>query len=139
MIELHHPATGNTITVPDERVAAIHAESGWVIVPTADEQAVVERPAEGAPPRKWLAYAAAIGLEVDETSIGSVEQLIALIDGHAPADPNVPPDHADELIAWIGDDPERARLADEAESERPAPRKTVTEHIASVLNPSQED
>ncbi len=92
-VEIHNPATGRTIVVADDRVAAVHARSGWERTDALAQQA-------------------------DETM----------------------PEHADDLIAWIGDDPERAHQALEAESTRPKPRTTVTEHIESVLDTeSQED
>jgi len=50
------------------------------------------------------------------------------------------PTTAAELIDWIGDDIDRATQAQATEADRPDPRKTVLEHIESVLNPpSKED
>lgn len=94
-IELHHPATGNTITVDDERAAAVHAESGWERV-DAGSAPEPERPAEGAPPRKWLAYAAAVGLDVDESQFESLDELVAEIDAHLASPVAVEDDEADE-------------------------------------------
>lgn len=46
------------------------------------------------------------------------------------------PDKADDLVTWIGDNPDRAAAALEAEQARPKPRTTVTDHIAKVLDPN---
>lgn len=93
-IELTHPDTGASTTVATEKAAAIHERSGWVRT-AIKATSGPERPADNAPGRKWLAYAAELGHQVDETQFESMEELIAHIDGlgAAPA-PEVPADES---------------------------------------------
>lgn len=60
------------------------------------------------------------------------------------ADSDQIPDGAKAVVAWIGQDPDKAAAALIAEQSRPKPRKSVLDHIETVTTPvtpdeSQED
>jgi hypothetical protein len=77
----------------------------------------------------------------DQARIAELEAELAALKGDpTPNDPAAMPEKAGERIAWIGDDPDRAAqaLADE-QARGDNSRKTVTDHIESVLDPTPND
>lgn len=54
--------------------------------------------------------------------------------------PNVPSGlNADETVAWVADDPERAQAALEVEQDSDSPRSTVTGKVEKVAAAGDED
>lgn len=84
--------------------------------------------------------------DADKARIAELEAELARLKGEAdPAGPGQEdphtevPDKAEDVIDWIGDDQKRAVLARDVENVRPKPRKTVTDHIESVLDTNPND
>ncbi|WP_326828682.1 hypothetical protein OIE13_22340 [Streptosporangium sp. NBC_01810] len=69
---------------------------------------------------------------------------VRLVDGEPPKpapDPDEPPARSDllnidgtaaEVLAWVGDDPDRARAAIEAESTKDRPRSTLLKRLEEI-------
>lgn len=77
--------------------------------------------------------------QAEAERIAELEAELARLKGEKVAEPetdltDVPAGTVDEVIAWIGDDPERAQAALDAEDQRDKPRTTLTDHARSVLN-----
>lgn len=68
--------------------------------------------------------------------VARIAELEAQLDAYRTGQAGDLPTTAAELIDWVGSDPDRARQAQALEAARPDPRKTVIEHLESVLNPS---
>lgn len=65
-----------------------------------------------------------------------VEDLEDLVEAEADtegADEDVPDGSIDDVLAWVADDPGRARVALAAELDRPKPRKTLVEDLEDLV------
>ena len=76
--------------------------------------------------------------DADKARIAELEAELARLRGTTEPEPtadltDVPAGTAPEVIDWIGDDPDRAQAALDAENQRDKPRSTVTDHATAVL------
>lgn len=121
-VKVRHGDTGEEHMVTPEVADALDAQNNaWERVggPVSDTAKAVERATAPLHAR-----------------IAELEAQVAELGGNAGDDL---PSTAAELIDWIGDDPDRATQAQAAEADRPDPRKTVLEHIESVLNTTSKE
>lgn len=108
---------GRQEKVTPEAANAIHGHNGWT---RDDDPDSIE---------------ARIADAVDQATAPLLARIAELETQAPPAgNPADMPENAADVIAWIGTDADRARTAADAEAQRPSPRKTVTDHIESVIN-----
>ncbi len=69
----------------------------------------------------------------DMNALSDVELRERIVEGREHASGRVPDGTVSELRAWIGEDPDRARAALEAEEGRSLVRKGLTEYASRVL------
>lgn len=115
-------------------VANVHAGGGW----WGPDYGVTEPPPEVAAeitnPAAWADdddVDAADGAEPDDSSSLDREKVAAALVGTP--DPDAVPDgRIEDVVAWVGDDPDRARRALDTENATSRPRVTLVEHLEVI-------
>lgn len=120
VVQVHDAGDGGSIVVTHD---------GYPTLVTADDQLVFGPEAIGG--RLDVAGVAAPVVSVDEESVDDA--------GGGPLDDvEVPDGTAAEVLAWVGDDPDRAGQALAHERARDRPRASVTGPLEKLLTPEQE-
>ncbi len=154
-VTVHHPDEGTEQVTPEVASALLSGSYGPWTRDGADQARIDELEAELDKIRvddpdsetsrlkavikeleESLDYVVIVGHEQDERI---AELTKATSDPASNGQDDVIPEKAEDLITWIGDDADRAAAAHAAETQRDKPRKTVTDHIESVLNPTPND
>lgn len=118
----------------DERTVTVHHPDRGTAQVTPEVAKALEAGSYGAWQRD----------EADKARIAELEAELARLKGDETPEPtadltDVPAGTVAEVIGWIGDDPDRAQAALDAEAQRDKPRTTVTDHARSVLdNPTHD-
>lgn len=138
-------AEGDVVQLDPADAEWIERDSPGVLAEHGDDSDLAAPPAAagGARPRHNgdpdAAEAAAATKE--RLDAESVFRQTATGDGVVPgkkATPEVPTGSASEVLAWVGNDPDRAQAALDAERERDAPRTTLTAGLERIAAQRQQ-